>query len=409
MNGARIRRVAGTAALLVLALLQPAGARESAPPAIRSQAEFDAYLRSHAGKPTPLDRLSPGARERFMMGLDFGSKGLRGFDPDNLAYDLSRPDMEALLALFGLQEYAPESRVRTKGRRQASQGVGPLERRYNTYYRKTRNANPGAAAEYAETIARAFDEALPEAYDPAALRKLTPHDLILVYRGARGAARQTPGSRRTDAYLNAYDELERRGLALPRDAVDARDQLLAAHRFDRARAFAAARTSADLPALPEFHDPLKPSPGAATAWRLSDDGARLTRTALDLAPLQILVTAGCHFSVDAAEGISADPLLGPVFAEHAQWLVQPPGLEDVDAVRDWNRRFPDAQVEMIYDSSEWTLFPNWSMPAFYIVKDGKVLARLTGWAKEDPEQFRTPLIETLRRHGLLDGDEKAPR
>lgn len=408
MNGIRAHCAA---ALLALALAPPVGAQDGAPPAqIRSQAEFDAYLRSHAAKPTPLDSLSPGARERFLMGLDFGSRGLRGFDSENLAYDLSQSEIEALLALFGLREYAPESRVRAnENGTRTPRDIGPLERRYNAYYRRTREADPRLAAEYANAVARAFDEALPEAYVPTALRKLSAHDLALVYRGARGAARLTPTSRRTDAYVNAYNELERRGLAISRDTVDARNQLLAAHRFDQAKAFTAAHANADLPALPEFRDALNASTGAATTWRLSNDGATLTRTVRDLAPLQILVTAGCHFSVDAAESISADPVLGPVFAKHAQWLVQPPGSEDVDAAKDWNRRFPDAQVEMIYEPAEWTMFPSWSMPAFYIVEDGKVLARLTGWAKDEPQRFREPIIEALRRHGLLDGDKATAR
>src|SRR3546814_10826093 len=63
------------------------------------------------------------------------------------------------------------------------------------------------------------------------------------------------------------------------------------------------------------------------------EGNRLTRTAIDLEQTQKRVTAGCHFSVDAAEDISADPVLGPVFARHAHWLVSTPGIESIDAAR----------------------------------------------------------------------------
>src|SRR3546814_13855955 len=81
---------------------------------------------------------------------------------------------------------------------------------------------------------------------------------------------------------------------------------------------------------------------------MNAEGNRLTRTAIDLEPTQILVTAGCHFSVDAAEDISADPVLGPVFARHAHWLVSTPGIESIDAARAWNQRLPDAQVGMMH-------------------------------------------------------------
>src|SRR3546814_2043267 len=116
---------------------------------------------------------------------------------------------------------------------------------------------------------------------------------------------------------------------------------------------------------------------------------------------QMPVTAGCHFAVDAAEDIAADPVLGPAFARHAHWLVSTPGIESIDAARDWNQRLPDAQVEMIHDRGEWSIFPTWSMPKFHIVRDGKVIETVKGWPRS-PASNRQPLIDALRRAGLLD-------
>lgn len=279
--------------------------------------------------------------------------------------------------------------------------MSALERRYNAFYRRMRQAPVDNANDYANAVARAFDEALPEAYDAAALHGLSTHDLGLLYRGSRVAAKLMPQTRRMDAYRNAYAELERRKLAGADDVMEMRNLLLIARRFDEAGTFSAAHTDAGLPALPDFRDRIGNTSGAPTVWRLSDDGKTLSRAAVDLSPIQILVTAGCHFSQDAATDISADPVLGSAFSRHARWLVDSPGREDIEAAQDWNRRFPRAQVDMVYDQAEWTLFPNWSMPVFYIVRDGKVLARLPGWAKDPPEEFRQPLIDALRRYGLL--------
>jgi len=147
----------------------------------------------------------------------------------------------------------------------------------------------------------------------------------------------------------------------------------------------------------------------ARPWLPTDNsGRRLTRTAIDLEPTQILVTAGCHFSADAAEDISADPVLGPVFARHAHWLVGTPGVESIDAVRQWNQRFPDAQAEMIHDRGEWAIFPIWSMPTFHIVRDGKVVETVKGWPRS-PASSRQPLIDALRRAGLLVQPSAEPR
>src|SRR3546814_8817140 len=153
--------------------------------------------------------------------------------------------------------------------------------------------------------------------------------------------------------------------------------LLAGRRFEQARRFTASHPDAGLSALPAFEDPLA-SDAQATVWRMNAGGNRLTRTAIDLEPTQILVTAGCHFSVDAAEDIYADPVLGPVFARHAHWLVSTPGIESLDAARARNPRLPAPQVEMIHDRVAGSLFPTWSMPHFNIVRARTVLDKLNG-------------------------------
>src|SRR3546814_3469816 len=76
-----------------------------------------------------------------------------------------------------------------------------------------------------------------------------------------------------------------------------------------------------------------------------------------------------------------------------------PGIESIDAARDWNQRLPDAQVEMIHDRGEWSIFPTWSMPKFHIVRDGKVIETVKGWPRS-PASNRQPLIDALRRAGL---------
>src|SRR3546814_2532642 len=115
--------------------------------------------------------------------------------------------------------------------------------------------------------------------------------------------------------------------------------LLAGRRFEQARRFTASHPDAGLSALPAFEDPLA-SDAQATVWRMNAEGNRLTRTAIDLQPTQVLVTAGCHFSADAAEDISADPVLGPVFARPAPWLARPPGTKSTAPARAWNQPLP---------------------------------------------------------------------
>ncbi len=381
---------------------------------IRTPEQLDAYLRRHqeASEPTPFDRLSPGARERFFLGLNWGSKGLGGFNWTDLVDELSQDEIHAVLALFGsdVAANAPKSRVGNIGT--DNRPIGPakirtsdIDRRYNLFYREILGSRSLEDAARTALISNRFDKLFPEARDPVALRKIDDHDLRLLWRAANQSANWSAQSAHTDTALAIFTERDRRGLVDPNDIRAVRNLLLAARRFDAARQVTEMHPDAGLAPLPVFHDSIAADRQQATAWQLDNSGKLLTRTAIDLSPTQILVTAGCHFSIDAAEDISSDPVLGPIFAAHAHWLVQAPGIEDIEAVHEWNRRFPDARVNMIHDPGEWRIFPTWSMPAFYIVRNGKVMESVVGWPRS-PATNRQPLIDALRRAGLLGSETK---
>lgn len=84
----------------------------------------------------------------------------------------------------------------------------------------------------------------------------------------------------------------------------------------------------------------------------------------------------------------------------------PPGDEDVDAIREWNMRFPQAPARMIYSRAEWPMFPHWPMPEFHVVRDGRIVETVTGWPR-GRDSNREALIEMLRRAELL-GPGAAP-
>ena len=381
--------------------------------AIRSQAQLDDYLCRHAasGEPTPLDALSAGARERFLSDLVWGGKGLGGFDPEDLAEELDDDQIHAVLGLFGSDTvaYAPRSRAAAIGiDRSGLTGISDLDRRYTRFYRDANDAYASSdEATWSRAIAVRFDALFPEAREPAALHALSDHDLRLLWRAASQAAGNAARPDAADTARSVFDAAEHRGIVDRQDVLEMRRILLAGRRFEQARRFTTSHPEAGLSALPVFDDPLANNARVPTVWRMNAEGDRLTRTAIDLEPTQILVTAGCHFSADAAEDISADPVLGPAFARHAHWLVSTPGIESIDAARDWNRRFPDAQVEMIHDRGEWSIFPTWSMPKFHIVRDGKVIEVVEGWPRS-PTSSRRLLVDALHRAGLLDQPSAEP-
>jgi hypothetical protein len=368
---------------------------------IRSRAQLDAWLRSHAGAPTPLDRMPAGARARFLASLRFGSKGLRGFGTEDLGATLASAEIRAVLALFGpkVEELARHiASTRPPGAMPATtQAMSDIERRFNEIYFLDLELAGAEDAERAKRLASRYRALFPQARDPAWLHAASDADLKLLYRAATRANFYGADSDAATAMAATIEELDARAIATSAELQDSRDALLAARQFDAAHRFETAHATAGLAPLPDFHGISADFGGNPSLWHLEPGANVLARYPVDTGPLQVMVLAGCHFAADAARDIVADPLLGPLFRTHAHWLSLPPGQEDLQALRDWNREHPQAPLEMLYDRSEWPMFTRWTMPTFYVVRDGKVLGSMAGWSSSS----RAELVALLRRTGLL--------
>ncbi|MBB6366113.1 hypothetical protein FHR56_001226 [Xanthomonas sacchari] len=364
---------------------------------IRSSAQLETYLRAHAGQRTPLDALTPGARERFLDGLVFGRNGLGGFDTQDLP-QLTRAQGRALLALFGVERYAetlPHWATQPRASAPAAR-IGDLERRYNRYNRALHGLGRTGRDPWP-----ALRSALPEAFDRSATAPLDDAALELLYRALVATYALRPNPAGLDAQLQVLAQLRRRGQASAAQVDAAGHALLLAHRVEDARRVLADGGSAEWPHWLRVDDRLGSGTHGPTLWSLDADGRTLHRQRIDLRPTQILVTAGCHFAADAARAITADPELGPAFRRHARWLALPPGSEDMDALRAWNRAQPQTPLHPLYDVAEWPLLPReWRMPTFFLVRDGKVVAQLQGWPADAAAQRRA-LKAMLQGAGLL--------
>lgn len=70
---------------------------------IKSRADLFAYLHGVAAPLSPLSKLSPGARDRFLASLTFNENGITGFSYEDLKNELSPMDIYKVLTLFGAQ------------------------------------------------------------------------------------------------------------------------------------------------------------------------------------------------------------------------------------------------------------------------------------------------------------------
>jgi hypothetical protein len=368
---------------------------------IRSRAQLETWLQAHAGKPTPLDRMPAGARARFLASLRFGSKGLGGFGTEDLGATLAPAEIRAVLALFGpeVEELAGHiASTRPPGAMPATtQAMSDIERRFNEIYFLDLELAGAEDTERAKRLASRYRALFPQARDPAWLHATSDADLKLLYRAATRANFYGADSDAAAAMATTIEELDARAMATPAELQDSRDALLAARQFDAARRFDASHATAGMAPLPDFRGISADFGGNPSLWHLEPGANVLVRHPVDTGPLQVMVLAGCHFAADAARDIVADPVLGPLFRAHAHWLSLPPGTEDLQAVRDWNHEHPQAPMEMLYDRSEWPMFTRWTMPTFYVVRDGKVLGSMAGWSPSS----RVELVAMLRRTGLL--------
>ncbi len=372
---------------------------------IRSRADLDRHLREHAAD-TPINALTPGARERFLYSLRFGDHGLSSASGLDLGDELTQPQILAVMELFGPEAVAQapqshsdelrwlEKRVRSRD------AIGDIERRYNEYFKAVIDIQePDERARAGQRVA-AFDRHLADLYRGRELGRVDDRELRLLRRAAQEVARSSPGQAQVDAFRAIFAERRRRDRVSSDDVLTMQSLWLASHRFADARRLASEFPAMKLPRLPHFRDSLGASPGQPTAWRFDATGRQLTREAVDLAISRILVTGSCDELRAVAEDIAADPVLGPAFERHSRWITQAPGIESLEAVREWNAQPSAIRLLMVYDRDEWSVLPAWGPAAIHVVKDG-ALADSIDW-QQDALGRREKLVAALRRHGLLD-------
>jgi hypothetical protein len=73
---------------------------------IKSENDLQNYLQTQGFSQSPLDALSPPARQRFLTSLQFNERGLTSFEYRDLEEELSASQIYRILSLFGAQHDA---------------------------------------------------------------------------------------------------------------------------------------------------------------------------------------------------------------------------------------------------------------------------------------------------------------
>ncbi|MBN8895188.1 MAG: hypothetical protein J0I71_10195 [Rhodanobacter sp.] len=383
-------------------------ASSTAPAPITSRAALARYLHDTQPGTSPLDDLSPGGRKRFLAQLDFGPHGLRGMSLEDPANELTRPQIVQLLALFGAQSHAVDGltpaeqsrRNHERAQDAASRGCAVdtcgesmLERHYDEFVLQETIPSP-SPAERSTWVERRYDRLFGDAQAPERLRLASHTDLRLLKRAAEAVVFHAPSPTHIAQLRMDLAEMHRRGMASDKDYARLHQALITGRDFDAANTLARHHPEMGIPVIPTFRRAASPPPGQPTALTVDARTGTMARQSFDLsAPLRIVVVASCHFSRDAARAIRADAQLRSLFAGNAIWLASQ--NEQLDAVSDWNREFPDQPIHIAWHDSEWSMLDSWAMPTFYLFRHGQLVTKFSGWKDVDT------LKQSLREGGVL--------
>jgi hypothetical protein len=370
-------------------------------PPLRTKAELDAWLKANAGKRTPFDGFSAGGRARAMAQVTFGERGLQSLPFEEIAWQLDAAQAANLLKLLGAEDWASmldhyPADARWKG---SATKPSAIDHRYLAYVQEEDAAYDSNTFQYVRNISQLYRKHFPTSL-LAQSAGLSDPDLLLLARAAASVEKFTAGQPELQDLLALLPQLQKRGLDVTPLVTIAQRGLMRNGQLTQARALATAYPAVTFDPIPEVTILPDQLPSGPKWWTLSSDGKRMSAESADLSGTHLFVLAGCHFSIEAAEDARNDAELAGVFARYAHWLGEPPGSEKTDAWVEWNEKFPDTPIHLITLRGDWTVFPEWAMPTYAVVRDGKLIDKTTGSWRHHPEN-RTALVAMLRRHDLM--------
>jgi hypothetical protein len=367
-----------------------AQAVQPAPTVVRTQAQWEAALAS--GQPTPLDALTPYGKRRFIRGLRWGDRGLGGFSPAPLKRELTLEQLQAALHFVDSDDLLPMLGRNLAGAplrmpepsEDVERRLDQLERFAYEEDEQRRNAGTATTTLGGQAVQQRYRELFGERMGAASLKRQPSGDLLPLFEAAMLAVGRNPDSPAFAELLLVHAELAARGIDTRRTLDD--DVLyfmLAARRFEQARAFAAARPHLAHRTVPRVVDALGSGFRGRSEFRYDAGSATLTRVA---APppagteLIMVVGPGCHFSANALDAIAGDAALQARLRKAGLTLIMPPDSPiPLDYMTDWNAAHPQLPIRIPAYAQEWQALDVLGSPEFYLLKDGKVIGKRSGW------------------------------
>lgn len=380
---------------------------------IQSRADLQRYLDATPIAESPLSRLSPMGRRRFLEDINFTARGIGGYGLADLEAELTAEDIRDVLALFGLHASSgllSDAREVNRNDRPSRWPVPQKPTAIGLKFDQLRALERLPADPTAGLTGDARARAMHDGYDrlfgtgPSSLAEVSDTDLDLLFR----AAEMVIGTTNDPGYFNdmdrALEELQARGLAQKAHYRSMHRALVLTRNFDRADALARANPSLGFVVSPDIFEEVALGHSGPTVWSVSPDRNQLVHQAVELdAPVTIVVAAhpDCGYSREAMNAIESDPVLGPLFAEHATWVAPQAGSLDIERLQQWNREHPDTEIALAVDAREWPAIDDWATPTFYFFRNGELATRVAGWPRDGAGR-REEVVAALGEIGLIE-------
>lgn len=240
------------------------------------------------------------------------------------------------------------------------------------------------ARERARRMTEAFDRDLAVAYTPERLAAASDEELEELFQTANRVVFYAHGPAHAALLQRTAQALDARSTLTDAHRRDLHRAWVVTRQFDAANALARNHPGLQLQVLPPVPPADVPGAGRVVVWRPADDAEALSAQVVEQdVPSRVVVLSHprCGFSQRAVAAIEADPVLSARLGD-ALWLAPPNGSLDLRDIQEWNRAHPGARLSYAVAMGDWPQFDSWATPVFYFMREGRVVATVTGWPRE---------------------------
>ncbi len=378
-------------ARIVLLALALAGAGDAvAQAAVHSRAELEARM---AAGSTALDQLTPHGKQAFLDSLRWGERGLGGFGTAPLTRELNAAQIAEVLRLLDLEEYK-DALVRLAGAGAPLRFAAPgadidaaaraFEKFRNDDAARRQESVEASTRVGAAELVRYYHAAFADTMAPKALRARPSADLLVLFDIASHVVLVSGDAPALLDMSAVFGEFTRRGIDTRRGLDDGMlGALLGGRRFEEARLFAAAHPRPGRAAIPRVADPLGARFEGRSVYRFNVADNALERVAVPPArgaQVVMVVDEGCHFSEAALQAIGADAgFYGRLRKAGLLVLTPAHSATPTGFIAQWNADYPQLALRAPFSAREWRDVDATEVPAFFILEDGQVRAKISGW------------------------------